>query len=64
MVILQARDPIEAIRMKATRLCVIKHGKVISRTAPRIADLTLPGRPNTLNPADYAPADCAPIEQT
>ncbi|WP_216637329.1 amidohydrolase family protein [Tateyamaria omphalii] len=56
MVVLQAQDPIEAVRLKATRLAVIKHGKVLARTAPRIATLDLPGRPTTIDPADYAPA--------
>ncbi|WP_189371482.1 amidohydrolase family protein [Tateyamaria omphalii] len=56
MVLLQARDPIEAVRLKATRLAVIKHGKVLARTAPRIATLDLPGRPDRIDPADYAPA--------
>jgi len=55
MVILQARDPIEAVRLKATRLVVMKHGQILSRTAPRQASLSLPGRPDTLDPADYAP---------
>jgi cytosine deaminase len=55
MVVLQAKDPIEAVRMKATRLAVLKHGKVLARTAPRLAELSLPGRPETLDPADYAP---------
>ncbi|MFV1875882.1 amidohydrolase family protein [Nioella sp.] len=55
MVVLQAKDPIEAVRMKATRLAVLKHGKVLSRTAPRTAALSLPGRPDILDPADYAP---------
>ena len=55
MVLLQARDPIEAVRMKATRLAVIRNGKVISETAPRIATLSLSGRPDTLDPANYAP---------
>lgn len=55
MVILQARDPIEAVRLKATRLAVIRNGKVLARTAPRLAALLLPGRPATLDPADYAP---------
>lgn len=56
MVLLQARDPIEAVRLKATRLAVIKHGRVLARTAPRLATLDLAGRPETLDPADYAPA--------
>ena len=55
LVLLQARDPIEAVRMKATRLAVIRNGKVIARTPPRLAELDLPGRPNTLDPASYAP---------
>jgi len=60
MVILQARDPIEAVRMKATRLAVIRHGKILSRTAPRVATLDLPDRPTTLDPADYAPVSAEP----
>lgn len=55
MVVLQAQDVIEAVRMKATRLFVIRNGQIISRTAPRLATLSLPNRPTTLNPADYAP---------
>jgi cytosine/creatinine deaminase len=46
-VILQARDPIEAIRTRAARLKVIRRGKVISETAPNTAALSLPNRPNT-----------------
>ena len=55
MVLLQARDPIEAVRMKATRLAVIRNGRVISQTAPRQAHLLMKGRPATLDPAGYAP---------
>lgn len=55
MVILQARDPIEAVRMRATRLAVIREGRVLAETAPRMATLDLPGRPATLDPAAYAP---------
>ena len=55
MVILQARDPIEAVRLKATRLCVIRAGKVLAETAPRIAQLSLDGRPGQVDPASYAP---------
>ncbi len=55
MVILQARDPIEAVRMKATRLCVIRDGRGLAETAPGRPTLSLPGRPATLDPADYAP---------
>jgi len=55
MVVLQARDPIEAIRLRATRLAVIREGRVLSCAAPREATLSLEGRPSTLDPADYAP---------
>jgi cytosine deaminase len=55
-VVLQGRDPIEAIRLRATRLFVVRDGRVISETAPRLARLTMAGRPESLNPADYAPA--------
>ncbi|MBD1546987.1 amidohydrolase family protein [Roseibium aggregatum] len=54
-VLLQARDTIEAIRLKATRLAVVRAGKVISQTPPRVAALSLPGRPETIDPASYAP---------
>jgi len=54
-VLLQARDTIEAIRLKATRLAVVKGGKVIATTAPRETQLSLPGRPASVDPAAYAP---------
>jgi cytosine/creatinine deaminase len=57
MVLLQARDPIEAIRLRATRLAVIRGGRVIARTAPQISALSLPDRPQRLDPADYAPKE-------
>ncbi len=55
LVILQARDPVEALRLKANRLTVIRRGKVIARSAPRIAELHLAGRPATVDGAAYAP---------
>jgi cytosine deaminase len=55
MVVLQAADPIEAVRMRAPRLTVVRRGKVIASAPPRIVDLDLPGRPRRLDPADYAP---------
>jgi cytosine deaminase len=56
MVILQARDPIEAVRLKATRLAVIRNGKVLAETPARRATLSLEGRPASVDPAAYAPA--------
>ena len=44
-VLLQSRDPIEAIRLRATRLMVVRRGEVIARTPPAAASLALPGRP-------------------
>jgi cytosine/creatinine deaminase len=55
LLILQARDPQEALRLKANRLAVIKAGKVIARSAPRVSDIFLPGRPASVDGADYAP---------
>jgi cytosine deaminase len=55
-VVLQARDPIEAIRLRATRLSVVRDGRVIAETPPRLSHLAMAGRPESLNPADYAPA--------
>ncbi|MGE5339683.1 MAG: amidohydrolase family protein [Gemmatimonadota bacterium] len=44
-VLLQARDPIEAIRLRAPRLAVVRRGRIVARTAPATAALDLPGRP-------------------
>ena len=49
LVILQAADPVEALRLKANRLFVIRHGRIISSSAPVEAKLNLPGRPKTQN---------------
>jgi len=45
LVLLQARDPVEAIRLRATRLAVLRAGKVIASTPASTAHLTLPDRP-------------------
>lgn len=55
LVLLQARDPIEAIRLKATRLAVVRRGKVIAETPARIGRLALDSRPASVDPAAYAP---------
>ena len=55
LVLLQARDPIEAIRLKATRLAVIKAGKVVARAEPRRSHLSLAGRPDQVDASTYAP---------
>jgi cytosine/creatinine deaminase len=43
-VLLQARDPIEAIRLRATRLKVWRKGRLLSEMSPAQARLNLPGR--------------------
>jgi cytosine deaminase len=45
LVLLQARSPIEAVRLRATRLAVVRRGAVIARTPAASASLQLPGRP-------------------
>jgi cytosine deaminase len=55
LVVLQARDPIEAIRLKANRLLVMRRGKVLAENAPRLARLHLDGRPGEVDAASYAP---------
>jgi cytosine deaminase len=53
MVLLQARNKIEAVRLKANRLLVIRDGKLIAQNDPVTTKLFMGGRPNLLNPADY-----------
>lgn len=55
-VVLDARDPIEAIRLRASRLAVVRDGRVLAQEPPRAIRLDLPGRPETIALADYAPA--------
>lgn len=56
-IILQARDPIEAIRLKPARLFVVRRGEVIARTPAQMTSLSIGGRPDSIDPADYAPVD-------
>ncbi len=55
LVVLQAHDPIEAIRLRARRLFVIRRGKVIAETPEEKTRLLIPGRPATLDASDYYP---------
>jgi len=45
LVVLDAGDPVEAIRLRATRLCVIARGRVVAERDAAHARLSLPGRP-------------------
>jgi len=44
-VLLQARDPIEAIRLRATRLKVFRRGRLLAEAPAATSQLHLPGRP-------------------
>ncbi|MGE5739305.1 MAG: amidohydrolase family protein [Betaproteobacteria bacterium] len=48
-VLLEAGDPVEALRLRATRLAVIRAGRVIAEAAPAAATLHLDGRPDRVN---------------
>ncbi len=54
MNLLQAKDKIEAIRLRAHRLAVIRAGKVIARNDPVETKLSLDGRPDRIDPTSYA----------
>jgi len=45
-VLLQARDPVEAIRLRANRLKVYRRGKLVAQSPAAVAQLALPGRPS------------------
>jgi cytosine deaminase len=57
LVVLQASDPIEAVRLRATRLAVIAKGKLVSRTPSSTAELALPGRPKAVDRRHSVSAD-------
>jgi len=59
LVVLQAADPIEAIRLKARRLFVVRRGKVVAEGARQVTQIDLPGRKGMVDPASYAPKAAA-----
>ena len=48
-VLLQARDPVEAIRLRAARLLVVRRGAVLAQGPRAEVALSLPGRPSTVD---------------
>ena len=46
---LQAADAAEALRLKPNRLAVVRRGRVIATTPPRIGALRLEGRPDRID---------------
>ncbi|HEY8566032.1 MAG TPA: amidohydrolase family protein [Beijerinckiaceae bacterium] len=51
LVVLQAKDPIEAIRLKSPRLAVVRRGRVIAETPRQVTRLSLDGRPAAVDRA-------------
>lgn len=49
-VVLDAPDPVEAIRLKPNRLAVVANGKIVARTPRSRTELSLPDRPKTVDP--------------
>ena len=49
LVVLDAGNPTEAVRLRPARLAVVSRGKVVARSAPGDAALSLPGRPDTVH---------------
>jgi len=49
LVVLDAASPVEAIRLRAERLCVVAKGKVVAERPRRDTALSLPGRPGSVN---------------
>ncbi|RNJ43897.1 cytosine deaminase [Mesorhizobium erdmanii] len=49
LVILDAGNPIEALRLRAERICVIARGKVVAERTRQDTRLSIPGRPPLVN---------------
>lgn len=49
LVVLDAGTPIEALRLRAERICVIARGKVVAERTRQDTRLSLPGRPALVN---------------
>ena len=49
LVVLDAGSPVEALRLRARRLCVVAAGRVVSEQAAAHARLDLPGRPSSVS---------------
>ncbi|UVK43402.1 amidohydrolase family protein [Mesorhizobium sp. AR07] len=55
LVILDAGNPIEALRLRAERLCVIARGKVVAERMRQETRLSIDGRPASVNRRHVAP---------
>jgi len=48
LVVLQAANVMDALRLRPARLAVVRRGQVVSTSAPRCSTLDLPGRPRSI----------------
>ena len=55
LVVLDAGNPVEAIRLRADRLCVISKGKVVAERPRHEMALALPGRPASIHRRHVTP---------
>ncbi|MBL8446861.1 MAG: amidohydrolase family protein [Zoogloeaceae bacterium] len=56
-VLLQAQDPVDALRRRATRLAVVRNGQIVATTPPASTTLHLADRPSAI---DFAPPRSGP----
>lgn len=56
LVVLDAGNPIEALRLRAERICVIARGKVVAERARQDTRLSIAGRPAMVNRRHSTPA--------
>ena len=54
--ILQAQNSIEAIRLRAHRISIIRNGRIIASNPAITTNLSLAGRPKVIDPANFSPA--------
>lgn len=55
LVVLHAGNPMEAVRLRAERLCVVAKGKVVAEREKRDTTLSIKGRPATINRRHIVP---------
>lgn len=55
LVVLDAGNPIEAVRLRAERLCVVANGKVVAEREKHDTTLSIKGRPATINRRHLVP---------
>jgi len=55
LVVLDAGNPIEAVRLRAERLCVVSRGKVVAEREKRDTTLSIKGRPASINRRHIVP---------